>query len=76
MFEPTINEKPRRVDASGDAAEAVPRASVVDMVAASRIPILSYHFPFPGVGHVAKWGDRYRFYPSDLSQAADPAGRP
>ena len=45
-------------------------------VAASRIPILSYHFPFPGVGRVAKWGDRYRFYPSDLSQDADPAGRP
>ena len=52
------------------------RTRMLDMVAANRIPILSYHFPFPGVGHVAKWGDRHRFYPSDLQQAADPSGRP
>ena len=51
------------------------RTRMLDMVAASRIPILSYHFPFPGIGHMAKWGDRYRFYPSDLSQPADATGR-
>ena len=46
------------------------------MVARSRMPVLSYHFPFPGVGHVAKWGDGYRFYPSGLSQAATATTRP
>lgn len=49
------------------------RTRMLDMIARDRIPVLSYHFPFPGVGHVAKWGDRYRFYPSGMLTAADPA---
>jgi glyoxylase-like metal-dependent hydrolase (beta-lactamase superfamily II) len=37
------------------------RLRVFDMVASQRIPILAYHFPWPGIGHVAKRGDRYRY---------------
>jgi hypothetical protein len=32
-----------------------------DMVASGKIPILAYHFPWPGIGHVAKNGDNYRY---------------
>jgi glyoxylase-like metal-dependent hydrolase (beta-lactamase superfamily II) len=37
------------------------RLRVFDMVANQKIPILAYHFPWPGIGHVAKRGDRYRY---------------
>jgi hypothetical protein len=32
-----------------------------DMVASGKIPIVAYHFPWPGIGHVAKTGDHYRY---------------
>jgi glyoxylase-like metal-dependent hydrolase (beta-lactamase superfamily II) len=37
------------------------RLRVFDMVANQRIPIIAYHFPWPGIGHVAKNGDNYRY---------------
>ncbi len=37
------------------------RLRVFDMVASGKIPIVAYHFPWPGVGHVAKSGDNYRY---------------
>ncbi len=37
------------------------RLRVFDMVAGEKIPILAYHFPWPGIGHVAKDGDHYRY---------------
>ena len=37
------------------------RLRVFDMVASQKIPIVAYHFPWPGVGHVAKRGDGYRY---------------
>jgi glyoxylase-like metal-dependent hydrolase (beta-lactamase superfamily II) len=37
------------------------RLRVFDMVASQRIPIIAYHFPWPGIGHVAKSGDNYRY---------------
>jgi hypothetical protein len=37
------------------------RLHVFDMVASEQIPIVAYHFPWPGVGHVAKSGDSYRY---------------
>jgi glyoxylase-like metal-dependent hydrolase (beta-lactamase superfamily II) len=37
------------------------RLRVFDMVASGKIPIIAYHFPWPGIGHVAKSGDRYRY---------------
>lgn len=40
------------------------RLRVLDMVATDRMPIVSYHFPFPGIGHVAKSGDGFAWYPA------------
>jgi glyoxylase-like metal-dependent hydrolase (beta-lactamase superfamily II) len=42
------------------------RVRVLDMLAANRIPLIAYHFPWPGVGHVAKNGDGFRYFPSPL----------
>lgn len=39
----------------------VSRLRVFDMTASGQIPIVAYHFPWPGVGHVAKNGDSYRY---------------
>lgn len=37
------------------------RLRVFDMVASGKIPIVAYHFPWPGLGHVARNGDHYRY---------------
>ena len=37
------------------------RLRIFDMVANQKIPIVAYHLPWPGVGHVAKRGDGYRY---------------
>jgi len=39
---------------------------VLDMLAANRIPMLGYHFPWPGIGHVAKFGDGFQYYPTPM----------
>lgn len=43
---------------------AITRRRVLDMAATDRIAISAYHFPFPGVGHVARQGEAYRFAPA------------
>lgn len=40
------------------------RKRLLDMAAADRMAVLGYHFPFPGVGHIARDGDDYRFVPA------------
>ncbi len=58
-------EKPRiqfAFDTDGKQA-AETRVRVFDMLAAQRTPIISYHFPWPGVGNIAKQGEGYRYYP-------------
>jgi glyoxylase-like metal-dependent hydrolase (beta-lactamase superfamily II) len=61
-------EKPRlefAFDTDGKQGAAT-RIKVVGMLAAQRIPIVSYHFPWPGVGYLAKQGDGFRYYPSPM----------
>lgn len=58
-------EKPRiqfGFDTDGKQA-AETRVRLFDMLAAQRTPVISYHFPWPGVGNIAKNGDGYRYYP-------------
>ena len=43
------------------------RVKMLNMLAANRIPILAYHFAWPGVGHVAKQGDGFRYYPEPMN---------
>ncbi|SMX34538.1 MBL fold metallo-hydrolase [Actibacterium lipolyticum] len=40
------------------------RKRLLDMAATDKIPVVGYHFPFPGVGHVMPMGDAYRFVPA------------
>ena len=40
------------------------RTRLLDSFAANRTPILSYHFPWPGLGHVAKEGDGFAWIPT------------
>lgn len=47
------------------------RVRILDMLAANRIPLMAYHFPWPGVGHVAKQGEGFRYYPSPLQMVLD-----
>ncbi|NVO16016.1 MAG: MBL fold metallo-hydrolase [Rhodoplanes sp.] len=47
-----------------DGAQAVAsRLRLYDMLATDRIPFVGYHFPWPGVGHVGRHGDAFRYYP-------------
>jgi glyoxylase-like metal-dependent hydrolase (beta-lactamase superfamily II) len=50
-----------------DAKQAVAsRLRVFDMLAAGRTPVVTYHFPWPGLGHVARRGDGFRYFPSPM----------
>jgi glyoxylase-like metal-dependent hydrolase (beta-lactamase superfamily II) len=42
------------------------RMRVFDMIAKDRLPIVSYHFPFPGIGHVTKQGEGYLWHPAPM----------
>jgi glyoxylase-like metal-dependent hydrolase (beta-lactamase superfamily II) len=46
------------------AQSAESRVRMMDTFAANRIPILAYHFAWPGIGHVAKQGEGYRYFPA------------
>lgn len=47
------------------------RVRVLDMLAAQKIPLIAYHFPWPGYGHVAKNGDGFRYYPAPMQMVMD-----
>ena len=49
-------------DMDGAQAEAT-RRKLYDMVAAERMLISGYHYPFPATGYAEKDGDRYRLVP-------------
>jgi glyoxylase-like metal-dependent hydrolase (beta-lactamase superfamily II) len=66
-------EKPR-IEFSFDTdpkQSANTRVRILDMLASNRIPLIAYHFPWPGVGHVAKQGDGFRYHPSPLQMVLD-----
>jgi glyoxylase-like metal-dependent hydrolase (beta-lactamase superfamily II) len=61
-------EKPRirfAFDTAADQAVST-RLRVLDMLATQRLPFVSYHFPWPGIGHVAKQGDGFRYIPTPI----------
>ena len=56
-----LMEKPR-MEFSYDTdpkQSAASRVKLLDMLAANKIPVMSYHFAWPGYGHVAKAGRRF-----------------
>lgn len=42
------------------------RYRVLDMIAAERMPMIAYHFPWPGIGHIAKHGEGFQYYPAPM----------
>jgi glyoxylase-like metal-dependent hydrolase (beta-lactamase superfamily II) len=42
------------------------RVRVFDMLASQRIPSITYHFPWPGLGHIGKSGSGYRYFPTPM----------
>ena len=49
------------------AQSAETRVRYLDMLAAQKVPLIAYHFPWPGIGHVAKQGDGFRFFASPMN---------
>ncbi len=45
---------------------AASRVKMLDMLAANKTPVMSYHYPWPGLGHVAKAGEGFHFYPEPM----------
>src|SRR6201991_3067183 len=43
------------------------RVKMLTMLAANKIPVMSYHFPWPGYGHVAKAGEGFHYYPEPMN---------
>lgn len=41
---------------------AATRVKLLDTIAANKTPVMSYHFPWPGFGNIAKAGDGFRYY--------------
>ena len=63
-----VVENPRRefaYDTDGKQAVAS-RLRVFDMLASQRVASVTYHFPWPGLGHIGKQGDGYRYFPMPL----------
>jgi glyoxylase-like metal-dependent hydrolase (beta-lactamase superfamily II) len=43
------------------------RARMLDRLSTDRLPVLSYHFPWPGLGHVRKEGDGYAWVQAPMN---------
>ncbi|GAC1335333.1 MAG: MBL fold metallo-hydrolase [Beijerinckiaceae bacterium] len=42
------------------------RVKMLGMLADKRIALLAYHFAWPGIGHVARQGEGFRYYPEAM----------
>lgn len=65
---PILFRKPKMgmvFDTDQDMASAS-RIKMCDMLASQKIPALIFHFPWPGIGHIAKAGDGFRFAPAQM----------
>lgn len=63
-----LMEKPRTEFAydTDPKQSAETRVKMLTMLASNRIPLLAYHFAWPGIGHVAKQGDGFRYFPVSM----------
>jgi glyoxylase-like metal-dependent hydrolase (beta-lactamase superfamily II) len=43
------------------------RTRILEMLAANKIPLAAYHFPWPGYGHVVKNGDGFRYIAAPMN---------
>ena len=42
------------------------RVRMLDMLAANKVAVLSYHYPWPGYGHVVKTGEGFHYIPEPM----------
>jgi len=63
-----LTEKPRTEFAydTDPKQSAATRVRILDLLAAQKIPMLAYHFPWPGYGNVAKQGDGFRYFATPM----------
>jgi glyoxylase-like metal-dependent hydrolase (beta-lactamase superfamily II) len=52
------------------AQSAESRVRMLTMLSANRIPLLAYHFAWPGLGHVATAGEGFRYFPAAAQMPA------
>jgi glyoxylase-like metal-dependent hydrolase (beta-lactamase superfamily II) len=43
------------------------RVKMLDMLAANKIPVMSYHYPWPGYGHVTKSGEGFHYIAESMN---------
>ncbi len=43
------------------------RSRMLDRIAGDRMAMLSYHFPWPGLGHIRKWDEGFGWYPAPMN---------
>jgi hypothetical protein len=43
------------------------RLKYLTQFAADRTAVLAYHFAWPGIGHIAKAGDGFKYYPTGMN---------
>ena len=46
---------------------AASRVKMLGMLAADKVAVMSYHYPWPGYGHVVKSGDGFRYIPQPMT---------
>jgi len=46
---------------------AASRVKTLDMLAANKIAVMAYHYPWPGVGHVVKTGEGFHYVPQPMT---------
>ena len=46
---------------------AASRVKTLDMLAANKIAVMAYHYPWPGVGHVVKNGEGFHYVPQPMT---------
>ena len=51
------------------AQSAESRVRMLGMLAANRIPLVAYHFPWPGIGHVTAAGEGFVYHPQPMTMA-------
>jgi glyoxylase-like metal-dependent hydrolase (beta-lactamase superfamily II) len=43
------------------------RVKMLDMLAANKIAVLPYHYPWPGLGHIVKTGEGFHYIPEPMT---------
>jgi glyoxylase-like metal-dependent hydrolase (beta-lactamase superfamily II) len=61
-------EKPRmQFSYDSDPKQAADtRVKLLDTIAANKTPVMSYHFAWPGYGHIGKTSEGFHYYPSAM----------